>query len=420
VNDSPVPAANQSTPTHSRGEAPLLRAPEHIRTIFTVMTVAACAPLTAGLVLFGWRAALVAAVAVFSCVVTERLYFRVTHTPSLIGRGHAYLTGVLLALTLPPLTPLWLTALAGVFAILLGKAVFGGVGHFLWQPALVGRFALAVMAPILVGSAGNLAPDTWPVLAPGHVLLGDIHNTPPTSQDQAYSPWRDTDLPDPPPGEVDYDAYRRARPARILAHLTRGPATFSALADIREEIPRREPTALTQLPPMADMLWGTYPGGIGETCAIGILLAGVYLIYRNFVKWELPVAFLLAGAAVAAVAPVQFARPEGTTEVVPWPIFIEGFNTGATYVAYQLLSGGFLLAAFFLAPEMTSRPVTGGGQVIFGLGAGATAMALQLYLDTPIPAYIAVLIWNTFTPTIDLIWRPRVLGQRHFSLFRKS
>ena len=73
------------------------------------------------------------------------------------------------------------------------------------------------------------------------------------------------------------------------------------------------------------------------------------------------------------------------------------------------------LAAFFLAPAMTSRPITRGGQMLFGIGAGATAMILTLYLQTDIPVYLAVLIFNTFTPTIDALWRPRVFGQRRFA-----
>ena len=130
--------------------APLIRAPEKIRTVFMVTTGAACLPLAAGILIFGWRAALVAFVSIVSCVSIERLYFRVTHSPALLGRSHAYLTGVLLALTLPPFTPWYVVLLASAFAILIGKAVFGGVGHFLWQPALVGRFAVAVFMPVLV------------------------------------------------------------------------------------------------------------------------------------------------------------------------------------------------------------------------------------------------------------------------------
>jgi electron transport complex protein RnfD len=107
-----------------------------------------------------------------------------------------------------------------------------------------------------------------------------------------------------------------------------------------------------------------------------------------------------------------------------WPLLREGLDVGFTYVNYQILSGGVLLAAFFLATEMTSRPITGGGQVIFGILGGAAAMLLKLYFDTAIPAYLAVLIANTATPTIDWLWRGRAFGQKRFrwvrKLFRKA
>jgi electron transport complex protein RnfD len=92
----------------------------------------------------------------------------------------------------------------------------------------------------------------------------------------------------------------------------------------------------------------------------------------------------------------------------------EGLDVGFLYLLYHLLSGEMLLAAFFLATEMTSRPVTTGGQVIFGLVCGVIAALLKLYVDTSIPAYLAVLVMNTFTPTIDAVWRPRVFGQKRF------
>jgi electron transport complex protein RnfD len=397
-------------------QAPLLRAPEKIRTIFVVTTAAASLPLAAGFLYFGYHAVFVAALAIVSCVAMEWLYFRVTHSPALFGRTHAYLTGVLLALTLPPFIPWYIVIIAAAFAILVGKAVFGGVGHFLWQPALVGRFAVAVIVPALaqlplVGDAGKpmtLNPAQWPLLAQDHLLLGDLHDV---AEDRLY-PYRGWKSRSAPSGA---DGFSLEHPSAMLAPLTRGeePA-YSALARPRADIPNRKPAVLTLLPPINDLLLGARPGGIGETCIVIILVAGLYLVYRNYVKWQLPFAFLLSAALVAAIAPVQFAGPNRTVEWVWFPMFSEGLDVGFTYVCYQILSGAMLLAAFFFATEMTSSPVTTGGQVIFGVGCGVLAMLLQLYYDTAIPAYLAVLAMNTLAPSIDAIWLPRVFGQKHF------
>jgi len=376
----------------------LFRAPEGARTVFLVTLAAACGPLLAGVVLFGWRAIVVAALSVAGCAVTEWLYYRVTHTPALLGRSHAYLTGVLLALTLPAFVPWYVPLVGSAFAIIIGKAVFGGVGHFLWQPALVGRLAVAVMF------SQTMNPQAWPVLAPTKLIVGDLNAA---RHVEHYVQWRGTEAP---PGS---DAILLDRPTNILAGLTGEPEPpFSALVRVPQGLPGARPAALKRLPPMGDMLYGARGGGIGETCAVVIIVAGLYLVYRNYVKWELPTAMLAAAACTVAIAPVKLLGPNNIVEVVWLPLLSEGLDVGYTYVNYQLLSCELLLAAMFLATEMTSRPVTTGGQVVFGIGCGVLAMLLKLYWGIPIPCYSAVLVMNTLTPAIESVRFKRVLGQK--------
>jgi Na+-translocating ferredoxin:NAD+ oxidoreductase subunit D len=430
--ESPPPQVPSAETLPHMGEAPLQRGPERMRTVFVVTFAAACLPLGAGIAFFGWRAAWVTAVAIASCAALERLYFHVTRTPALLGRSHAYLTGVLLALTLPPFTPLYVVVLASAFAILVGKAIFGGVGHFLWQPALVGRFAVAVIIPTLLQIPGlaehrqtiTLEPEHWPLLRRAYMVYGDIGQIDRQSSFQHYRGWQVDYATDPSLGQqlrAEDPGFSLPHPADTLHDLTRldGEPEFSALADVRD-MPHRKPIALTALPPIRDLLFGARPGSIGETCAVALLVGGLYLVYRNYVKWQLPIAMLASAAVVAAVAPVKLAGPNQTVEWVWLPIVAESFDVGFTYVSYQLLSGGLLLAAFFLAPEMTSRPITAGGQALFGVGCGIAAMLMKLYLNTSIPTYVAVLAMNTFTPTIDMIWQPRVFGQKRFAWQRKS
>lgn len=412
--------------------SPFLRAPETAKTIFLLVMAAAMGPLAAGLVFFGWRAVQVAALSVGACVAIEWLYYRVTRLPALMGRSHAYLTGVLLALTLPAHVPWYVPVVGAAFAILVGKAIFGGVGHFLWQPALVGRLAVAVLFAQQIANPLPQLPGAWPLLAQDKIIVGDVLNA---SYETSYRQWRNTP---PAPGR---DAFWLTSVQDKLAPLTRSgqPVEYSALGTV-PETPGAKPTMILQMPPISDLLMGARPGGIGETCAVVIVVAGLYLVYRHYIKWQLPAAFIFSACVVAALAPIQLQGPGDTivgawgppggwqamnwfSSAEPWtqpPLLREGLEVGFIYVCYQLLSGEFLLAAFFLATEMTSRPVTTGGQILFGLGAGAAAMLLRLYVDTPIPAYIAVLLMNTFTPMIDTIWRPRVLGMRRYAWLRKS
>jgi electron transport complex protein RnfD len=365
--------------------APHIRATESTRGIYLVTAAAAMAPLLAGMLFFGYRAILVAGLSITCCLALEGLYFRVTGAPAMLGRSHALLTGALLALTLPPFVPWYVPVIAAAFAVLVGKAIFGGVGHFLWQPALVGRLAVAV----LFSSA--MHQETWPVLAPGYLLTGDVNRCVTPAH---YPSWRSAALP---PGA---HGFLLPPPDATLRKLTDTQgAHYSSLIG-----------ALVDLPPMQDMLLGAAPGAIGQTSILLLVTAGLYLIYRHYVWWLLPVSIIASAAAVAAMAPVNLLGPDGSGVMVWLPAASEGPLIGITYVNYHLAAGELELAAFFLATEMTSRPVTHRGQLLFGIGIGAVGMLLRLYTRVPLPFFLAVLVMNFCTPLLERFTRPRVVG----------
>ena len=390
MGDSPEQADTRaSPPLLAAGQrAPFLRAPEASRSIFLVIFAAALAPLAAGVVFFGWRALAITALSVGGCMAVEGAYYRVTRTPALLGRSHAAVTGLLLALTLPPFSPWYVPLTGAVFAIIVGKAIFGGVGHFLWQPALVGRLAVAV---IFAAPIGALNPKLWPVLAQPQIILGDVAESRP---DPTYRTWRGAIAP------PAADAFALPRPRETLRQLT-----------VRAQTPPDSIAAtLRHMPPAWDLICGAHAGGIGETSTIVILIAGLYLVYRNYVRAHLPGLMILAAAATVAIAPVR-AGPGANWQWLP--ITAEGLDVGFTYVCYHVACGELMLAAWFLATEMTSRPVTAPAQAIFGVLCGVAAMLGRLYMEVAIPAYVAVLACNTLTPALDVI-RPRPLGQRRF------
>jgi Na+-translocating ferredoxin:NAD+ oxidoreductase subunit D len=398
-------------------KAPFYRAPEAVQTIFAVTFAAACGPLLAGAVLFGWRALVVAIISIASCAIIERGYYAVTRTPALLGRSHAYLTGLLLALTLPAFVPWYVPVIAAAFAIIVGKVIFGGVGHFLWQPALVGWLAVAVVFPTVTN------PKNWSVLARQELVRGDIRIT---GSPGELREWADTQVPPDsgihafssrPPSAILLDLANAEEPA-FSAIAIRNIPELDALNDRDKDDPapldlpdmkQIKPSVIMRMPRINELLYGARPGAIGETCIIVIIVAGVYLVYRHYVKWQLPVAFILSAAVVAAIAPIHLTKPANE---IWWPIVHEGFDVGFVYVCYQLLCGELMLAAFFLATEMTCRPITTGGQIVFGIGCGVIAMSLRIFLMVPYACFMAILAMNTFTPMIDALWRSRVLGRK--------
>lgn len=400
--------------------APHISAPESSRNIFVVIAIVAGAPLAAGTVFFGYRCLWIAALSIGSCVLLENLYFRINHTPALAHRSHAWLTGMILALTLPPFVPWYVPVMAGAFAIIVGKAIFGGVGHYLWQPALVGRLAVAAMF------AGGLNPSVWPVLAPGHVILGDCRSTVATLQsDPAEGPiWQgETDRIRQPFGTFQaetliepqrYLGWREFQPPGGVEGLLmpRPAELLRGLADRDEPRYASLDEAMIELPPLRDAVYGATPGGIGETCSLVILMAGLYLIYRHYVSAVLPLAVLAGAALTVALTPIYLRAGPGAPQAL-WPAIGAGGDpmAGITYVVYHLVTGELLLTAFFIAPEMTSRPVTPRGQLLFGLGCGVLGMILRLYVMFPLSCYSAVLVMNVLTPVLERLTRPRVLGR---------
>jgi electron transport complex protein RnfD len=180
---------------------------------------------------FGIRVLAIIAVSVITSVITEwavtRFMFK---RESTIADGSAVLTGLLLSFNVPAGIPLWMVAAGALFAMGIGKMVFGGVGHNPFNPALVGR------AFMLASFPGDMA--TWPARA------------------ESLLDW-------------NVDAFSGATP---LAQLAEG--------------------GTAGLPGNMELFLGTISGSAGEISALAILIGGLYLLYKKIIGWETPVIFL--------------------------------------------------------------------------------------------------------------------------------
>ncbi len=296
--------------------SPHLRAPETIQSImFDVLTALFPAAL-AGVLLFGYSALITILLATFTAMLTEALVLR---SRNIIGDGSAAVTGLLLALTLPPAPPWWLVVFGSVVAILIGKHVFGGLGSNLFNPALVGR------AVLTVSWAGHMTAWAAPL-----------------------------------------DGVSAATP------LAGGSAS------------------------MLEMFTGTIPGSIGETSAAALLLGALWLFYKGLISWHIPVSYIATVFVMGAIqAGAGFAGPA------------EMLSAGL----FHVLAGGLLLAAFFIATDMVTSPVTREGQVIFGVGIGIITMAIRFYGGYPEGVTFAILLMNGATPLIDNLTVPTKFGE---------
>ena len=139
------------------------------------------------------------------------------------------------------------------------------------------------------------------------------------------------------------------------------------------------------------MLLGAHGGSLGEVSALMLILGGVYLLLRKVITPRIPVSYL------ATVAALTYLFPRGGNDPLDWML-------------YNLLGGGLLLGAIFMATDYVTSPVTPRGQLIFGIGCGALTVFLRYFGVYPEGVSFAILIMNAFVWLIDKAGRPRRFG----------
>lgn len=140
---------------------------------------------------------------------------------------------------------------------------------------------------------------------------------------------------------------------------------------------------------------GDVPGMLGETCKLTLILGGVYLIVRKVIDWRIPVFFI------------------GTAFILFWiqTGVIYSVESGTENALYQILSGGLLLGAFFMATDYVTSPVSKWGKVVMGVGCAVILFVIRAYNNGyPEGCSFAILFMNVLTPLIDKWTMPRTFG----------
>jgi Na+-translocating ferredoxin:NAD+ oxidoreductase subunit D len=272
-------------------------------------------------------------------------------SPARCPTWSATITGLLLALSLPPAFPLWMGAVAGFVAIALGKALFGGIGYNVMNPALVGRAFVQAAFPVAITTwIPAFAPNRFSEFAPTTFTL-------PLMMPPDISLWAKQAL----------DGFTGATPLAVWK--------FDNV-----------------LATPSDFLTGAVTASAGETSAILILLCGGYLMLRRYMDWRIPLAILSSAALTALV--FQMIDPNR----YPDPLFV-------------LLSGGLMLGAVFMASDMATSPVTPKGVWIYGGLIGFITVMIRYFGGLTEGVMYAILIGNALAPLIDQVTQPKVFGQ---------
>ncbi len=263
--------------------------------------------------------------------------------------GSAVVTAWLIALTFPPMAPWWLVIVGTLFAIVVAKHLYGGLGQNPFNPAMVAFAACIVSFPALMSQ--------WPALGLQLSLREQFELV------AGLAPRVDMMS-----GATPLDAIKTA--------LKVGEGSVDV------------PTLLA-----TQEVFGNFAGRGWEWVTTGYLLGGLWLWQRKVIAWQAPAAFIaglsLLAAALWAWHPEHFANP-----------------------LFHLFSGGAMLGAFFIVTDPVSGCTTARGKLIFGFAAGVLAYVIRVFAGYPDGVAFAVLLMNLCVPLIDMHTQPPIFGMK--------
>lgn len=265
----------------------------------------------------------------------------------------AIVTGLLLALSLPPLVPAWLIAIAVFFAIVIAKHLYGGLGYNPFNPAMVGYAVALISFPREMSqwTAGGYSADHYLDLVSAFTwsFTGSL------------------------PAGLQFDALSMATP---LDHLRTGIIQAKTVSQVT-----------------ADGIYGYLAGKGLEWASLAFLLGGAWLWFRRIISWQIPVAMLASLSAMAwlfnMADPGRYADP-----------------------GFHLFAGAVMLGAFFIATDPVTASTTPAGKLIYGAGIGLLTYIIRTWGGYPDGMAFAVLIMSMAVPLIDHYTVPRAYGAR--------
>lgn len=299
--------------------SPHIRDKSSTRRIMIDVCIALIPTLAFGVWHFGINALFVIISSVLSCVVSEAVFELIVKKPVTVFDFSAVVTGLILALNMPPNVAWWVPAIGGVFAIVVIKMLFGGIGQNIMNPALGARCFL------LISFASRMT-------------------------------------------DFAVDGVSSATP---LASLKAGETVN-----------------------LLDMFLGMQSGCIGEVSALAILIGAAYLLIRKVISIRIPAIYILSTLLFVFIFNVAGGSGMPTMN----------------YMVGQLLTGGLMAGAVFMATDYTTSPITKGGQVIYAILIGFLTAVFRVLGTSAEGVSYAIIIGNLIVPLIEKITVPKAFG----------
>ena len=318
--------------------SPHIHSKTSTKSLMRDVVIALLPAVIVSIVFYGWKELLVISVSVLSCVLLESLITRyMLRKPDTICDWSAAVTGVLLALNLPPTTPWWVVLIGAAVAIGVAKMTFGGLGQNVFNPALVVRVFLLISFPTYM--------THWEI----------------------------------PQGLFGLDAVTGATPLGVIKEgLMQGGDVAGIMAENGYSY--------------SQMLLANIGGSAGEASAIALLVGFVYLLVRKVIKPWITLSVLGTVAVVSLIFslidPAQYTGP-----------------------LFNLLSGGMILGACFMATDYVTSPMSTKGGIVFGVGIGFITLMIRYFGAYPEGMSFAILIMNSTVPLLNRWFHQKKYGR---------
>ena len=331
------PIKEPSTPLVLLSSSPHIHSGHTVPAAMREVILALVPAVLASFYYFRMSALSVILACVISAMVFEAICQKLMNRPITTYDCSAALTGLLLALCLPPSFPISLAIMGSFFAIVIGKMVFGGLGCNVFNPAHLGRAILLASYPQQM--------TTWVLPVTASTTLNAVTSA-----------------------TMKADAVSSATPLVSMR--------------IAESLWQTGQQASTQLPSLWNLFIGNVGGSLGETCVPALLVGGLFLIWRGHVDWRVPFFYLATVAVITGI----YGGVRGYDSIFP---------------LYHLLAGGLMIGSFFMATDWVTSPITKRGRIVYAIGLGVLTALIRLRGSYVEGVCYSILMMNMVTPLID-------------------
>ncbi len=311
---------------------------------------------------FGWGTLLQVIIAIITAVLAEALVLKCRKRPlkPYLSDNSALLAGLLLAIAIPPLAPWWITIIGVIFAIVIAKHLYGGLGNNIFNPAMAAYVVLLISFPVqmttwlpvkeLLSETIGFSDSAWLILTGLNQDGLSVHQL-----------------------SVNVDGVTMATPLdTIKTGLKAGLTTSEAISS-----------------PIFNSFTGLGWGWVN----VAFLLGGLFLLQQRVIHWHIPVSFLAALFTISCL--FSLFSPDTTTS----PLL-------------NLFSGATMFGAFFIATDPVSAATTAKGRLYYGALIGVLVYIIRNLGSFPDGIAFAVLLANTAVPLIDYYTKPRTYGYK--------